>query len=127
MSSQNIRRSGRLSRVQSFWGVFLVSIVGFWIHIAVLPLPVRTDTGLLMRFLYLLAWLFSLIYLLGNAIFGSRSQLWHMSVFLVIGAFMGLWGGYFSAGPLGMILGAVSGAFLGPLTFVLRHRKKHGT
>jgi hypothetical protein len=73
------------------------------------------------RYAYFLLWLGSLIFLLGRAGFGTTSQPWHTAVYFLMGVSLGSCGGYFFAGPLGLILGVASGAVLGPAIWVARH------
>ena len=130
MNAQNpqpIENRGRLASVLlSLLGFVGVAVGGLWFHIAVLPLPIETSAGLVFRFLYFVLWLGGLIYLLGRAFIGPASQLWQGLVFLVLGIFVGYLGGYCFAGPLGLVVGALTGALLGPLVFFIRRRGPSG-
>ena len=110
-----------VSAALCLFGFAIVGFVGLWIHICVLPLPVESTLGIIARFVYFLAWLAALIYLLGRAFFNRHSELWHGSVFFLLGGAVGLIGGFFFAFWLGAAVGAVSGIVVGPLVFALRH------
>jgi hypothetical protein len=115
------RASFVLLRLLSF---AVVAIGGWWIHVAVLPLPIETTPGLVARYVYFLLWLGGLIHLLGRAIFGPSTQLWHGFIYFLLGGFLGFFGGLCFAGLLGCLVGGFTGMTIGPFLFFARHGVK---
>ena len=114
----------------TFWfvGCVVAGIAGFWLQQALCP-PYSDGMGLLPfrpLFFCALVWVAVSLYTFAWVVFGRRSRIWHGAVFFLLGGGMGFCDGFYFAWLVGSVIGAVSGAGIGVLTFILRHLTVRG-
>jgi len=120
--SDELRRRQTVTRIACLAAFPLVAVGGWCVHVYVLPLPIESLSAGVVRFAYFVLWLGALLFLLGTAFFGHQSRIWQAVVYVLLGLCLGTYGGLMFAGGLGMFVGAFSGLFVGPITFLIRQR-----